>query len=293
MRIGATIPIAGPGAFDPGPAAAAHRLEEAGFNSVWLADRLLAAIPLRSRYPFNPDGKPRWALDTAFLESTMTMAMMVAGTSQVEVGVAAVVVPLRHPVVLARQMATLDALSGGRIVLGVGAGWMEEEFEAIGVPYESRGRRLDESIELMRQCWSGAPMPTDSGTFPMPAGILTIPRPVRVPPVLVAGNTTGAIKRAVAYGDGWLPLQIAAHFDVDWFERKSAQFHEALQRERPGFDPRLVLRIGGDFEQLTRSMPGLASRLAGGGVTDVVIDVDWSAEDGGRRALETARAAGF
>ena len=293
MRIGATIPIAGPGAFDPGPMAAAARLEEAGYHSVWLADRLLAAIPLRSRYPFNPDGKPRWALDTAFLESTMTMAMMVAGTSLVEVGVAALVVPLRHPVVLARQMATLDALSGGRIVMGVGAGWMEEEFEAIGVPYETRGRRLDESIELIRQCWRGAPEPASSGMFPIPEGILTIPRPVRTPPVLVAGNTSGAIRRAATYGDGWLPLQIVAHFDIDWVERKAALFREDLGKERPGFEPRLLLRIGGDFGQLVQSKPGLASRLVGAGVTDVVIDVDWSVEDGARRALGMARDVGF
>jgi len=293
VRIGAIIPIAGPGAFDPGPIAAAGRLEEAGYDSVWLADRLLAAIPLRSRYPFMPDGKPRWALDTAFLESTMTMAMMVAGTSRVEVGVAALVVPLRHPIVLARQMATLDALSGGRIVMGVGAGWMEEEFEAIGVPFESRGRRLDESIELMRQCWAGAPESRETGMFPVPEGILTRPLPVRIPPVLVAGNTTGAIKRAASYGDGWLPLQIVAHFDIDWFERKSAQFRAELKRERSGFAPRVLLRVGGDFGQLVQSMPGLAPRLVEAGVTDVVIDVDWSVPDGDRRALELARGAGF
>lgn len=293
MRIGATIPIAGPGAFDPGPLVAARSLEEAGYDSVWLADRLLAAIPLRSRYPFNPDGKPRWALDTPFLESTMTMAMMVAGTSRVEVGVAALVVPLRHPVVLARQMATLDALSGGRIVMGVGAGWMEEEFDAIGIPYESRGRRLDESIELMRQCWLGAPEPTEAGMFPMPEGILTRPLPVRIPPVLVAGNTTGAIRRAATYGDGWLPLQIVAHFDIDWFERKAGQFREELGRERPGFEPRLLLRVGGDFGQLVQALPGVGPRLVEAGVTDVVIDVDWSVEDGGRRALAVARDAGF
>jgi probable F420-dependent oxidoreductase len=293
MRIGATIPIAGPGAFDPGPSVAARRLEEAGFDSVWLADRLLAAIPLRSRYPFNPDGKPRWALDTAFLESTMTMAMMVAGTSRVEVGVAALVVPLRHPVVLARQIATLDALSGGRLLLGVGAGWMEEEFDAIGVPYESRGHRLDESIELMRECWTGAPGHRETGMFPIPEGILTIPKPSRVPPVLVAGNTSGAIGRAASYGDGWLPLQIVAHFDVDWLERKAALFREELERERPDFRPRLVLRIGGDFGQLVKSMPGLAPRLADAGVTEVVIDVDWSVEDGGRRARAMARDVGF
>jgi len=293
VRIGATIPIAGAAAFDPGPSIAARTLEEGGYDSVWLADRLLAAIPLRSRYPFNPDGKPRWALDTAFLESTMTMAMMVAGTSRVEVGVAALVVPLRHPVVLARQIATLDALSGGRIALGVGAGWMKEEFDAIGVPYESRGLRLDESIELMRECWTGAPGPRESGTFPIPEGILTIPRPARIPPVLVAGNTTGAIRRAAKYGDGWLPLQIVAHFDLDWFERKSALFREELEQERPGFQPRLLLRIGGDFEQLVKSMPGLAPRLEEAGVTDVVIDVNWSAEDGGRRALAMAREVGF
>jgi alkanesulfonate monooxygenase SsuD/methylene tetrahydromethanopterin reductase-like flavin-dependent oxidoreductase (luciferase family) len=221
------------------------------------------------------------------------MAMMVAGTSWVEVGVAAMVVPLRHPVVLARQIATLDALSGGRIVMGVGAGWMEEEFEAIGVPYESRGRRLDESIELMRQCWLGAPEPTDSGMFPMPDGILTIPRPVRTPPVLVAGNTTGAIRRAATYGDGWLPLQIVSHFDIDWFERKSTQFREELERQRPGFEPRLLLRVGGDFEQLVQAMPDLAPRLVEAGATDVVIDVEWSTDDGGRRALEMARASGF
>jgi len=152
---------------------------------------------------------------------------------------------------------------------------------------------LDESIELMRQCWAGAPESRETGMFPVPEGILTRPLPVRIPPVLVAGNTTGAIKRAASYGDGWLPLQIVAHFDIDWFERKSAQFRAELERERSGFAPRVLLRVGGDFGQLVQSMPGLAPRLVGAGVTDVVIDVDWSVPDGDRRALELARGAGF
>ena len=95
------------------------------------------------------------------------------------------------------------------------------------------------------------------------------------------------------YADGWLPLQIVAHFDLDWFERKAALFRDELERERPGFQPRLLLRIGGDFGQLVKSMPGLAPRLEEVGVTDVVIDVDWSVEDGGRRALAMARDVGF
>jgi probable F420-dependent oxidoreductase len=293
MRIGATIPIAGPGALDPGPMAAARRVEDDGFDSVWLADRLLAAIPLRSRYPFNPDGRPRWPLDTAFLESTMTMAMMVAGTDRIEVGVAALVVPLRHPVVLARQIGTLDAVSGGRIVMGVGAGWMEEEFDTIGVPYESRGRLLDASVEIMRECWKGQPEPRADGAFPIPEGILTRPLPARTPPVLVAGNTSHALRRAATYGDGWLPIQIVSHFDLDWVERKARLFHETFSRQRPDATPRLTLRAGGDFGQLVQSIPDVAGRLADAGVTDLVIDLDWTAADGGRRALETARAAGF
>ena len=102
-----------------------------------------------------------------------------------------------------------------------------------------------------------------------------------------------ATRRAAKYGNGWLPQQIVAHFDLDWFERKSALFREELEQERPGFQPRLLLRIGGDFEQLVKSMPGLAPRLEEAGVTDVVIDVNWSAEDGGRRALAMAREVGF
>jgi hypothetical protein len=111
--------------------------------------------------------------------------------------------------------------------------------------------------------------------------------------VLVAGNTSGAIRRAATYGDGWLPLQIVAHFDIDWVERRSALLREDLGKERPGFEPRLLLRIGGDFGQLVQSMPGLAPRLVGAGVTDVVIDVDWTVEDGARRALGLARDVGF
>ena len=293
MRIGATIPIAGPAALDPGPMAAARRVEDDGFDSVWLADRLLAAIPLRSRYPFNPDGRPRWPLDTAFLESTMTMALMVAGTDRIEVGVAALVVPLRHPVVLARQIGTLDALSGGRIVMGVGAGWMKEEFDTIGIPYESRGRLLDESVAIIRECWKGQPEPRADGAFPIPEGILTLPLPARSPPVLVAGNTSSAMRRAAMYGDGWLPLQIVSHFDLDWVERKARLFYETFSRQRPGSIPRLTLRAGGDFGQLVHSTPDVGGRLADAGVTDLVIDLDWAAADGGRRALETARAAGF
>src|SRR5689334_25155200 len=108
-----------------------------------------------SRYPFAADGRATWASDTPYVDALVALALIAAVTESATLGTAVLVLPLRHPIVAAKQLASIDVASGGRLCLGVGAGWLREEFEALEVPYDGRGSRLDEWLSLLRDCWTG------------------------------------------------------------------------------------------------------------------------------------------
>jgi probable F420-dependent oxidoreductase len=174
--------------------AVAQRSEALGFDSVWLTDHVV--IPREHVAMFGA---------TVF-EPVVCMAFVAAHTSRVQIGSAVLVLPYRNPVVLAKQLSTIDALSGGRVILGVGAGWMESEFAALGVPYADRGARTDEYLRVIRELWTGDE-PHFEGRFVTFGNLSAEPRPVRRPrpPILVGGSGRRAIRRAVTLGDGWLP----------------------------------------------------------------------------------------
>src|SRR5438132_665944 len=112
-----------------------------------------------SRYPFADDGRATWATDTPYFDALIALALIAEATERATIGTAVLVLPLRAPVVFAKQAASIDVASRGRLRLGVGAGWLEEEFDALDVPFAGRGKRLDEWISLIRDCWTGAPAP--------------------------------------------------------------------------------------------------------------------------------------
>ena len=139
----------------------AAELEEAGFESLWVSDHIVLPETIDSRYPFAEDGRATWATDTPYFDALIALALIAEATERATIGTAVLVLPLRQPVVFAKQAASIDVASGGRLSLGVGAGWLEEEFDALNVPYAGRGRRLDEWIALTRACWTGTPAPID------------------------------------------------------------------------------------------------------------------------------------
>jgi alkanesulfonate monooxygenase SsuD/methylene tetrahydromethanopterin reductase-like flavin-dependent oxidoreductase (luciferase family) len=140
----------------------AAQLEAAGFDSLWVSDHIVLPSAIESRYPFAADGRATWPTDTPYFDAMVALALIAQATEHAAIGTAVLVLPLRQPVVFAKQAASIDVASGGRLRLGVGAGWLEEEFDALNVPFAGRGRRLEEWIALTRACWTGAPGPSRS-----------------------------------------------------------------------------------------------------------------------------------
>ena len=210
MRVGVSLPNVG---LDHGKemvlpvAEAADRL---GFDSVWAAHHVTLPYERESKYPYGHSGtEVAMSPGMQWLDPLVTLSMVAAVTDRVRLGTSVLVLPYRNPVNLAAEAAALDVLSDGRFVLGVGAGWMREEFGALGIDPAERGARTDEHIEVLRALWTQDPA-SFSGRFTSFDGIVlaTTPRSEGGPPVWVGGNTDVALRRAVRLGDGWHGFEV-------------------------------------------------------------------------------------
>ena len=181
------------------------RAEQAGFESVWGGEHVVRPDDIESPYPYTKDGKIPMEPDTPVPDPLIWLAYASAVAPTLRLGTCILIVPQRNPLILAKELATLDQLSGGKVELGLGVGWMKEEFDALGVPWERRGARNDEYIEAMRALWAG-PHAEFHGEFVDFPKVTTSPRPVNGNiPILVGGNTDVAIRRAVKMADGFFP----------------------------------------------------------------------------------------
>lgn len=182
-----------------------RRAEAAGFESVWGGEHVVLPDSIASKYPYSADGKIPAEPDTPIPDPLIWLAFAAAAAPTLRLGTCILIVPQRNPVVLAKELATLDQLSGGRVELGLGVGWLEEEFDALGVPWARRGARNDEYVAAMRALWAG-PHAEFHGEFVDFAPVTCSPRPVNGNiPVLVGGDTDAAIRRAVRLADGYFP----------------------------------------------------------------------------------------
>ncbi len=182
-----------------------RRAESAGFESVWGGEHVIIPESIDSRYPYTADGKIPAEPDTPIPDPLIWLAFAAAAAPTLRLGPCILIVPQRNPLVLAKELATLDQLSGGRVELGLGVGWMKEEFDALGVDWARRGARNDEYIEAMRALWAG-PQAEFHGEFVDFPSVTCSPRPVNGSiPVLVGGDTDAAISRAVRIADGYFP----------------------------------------------------------------------------------------
>jgi probable F420-dependent oxidoreductase len=182
---------------DPGVAArVAQAAERAGLESLWTGEHVVLPDPQVSPSPAAPL--------FPMLHPSTVLAYVAAVTSRVKLGTGIVLIAQRNPVVLAKEMASLDVLSRGRLILGIGAGYLEPEFRALGVPFRERGARTDEYIAAMRVLWS-ADKPAFEGKFVNFAGIQARPQPAQAggPPIVIGGASDAAIERAVASAQGW------------------------------------------------------------------------------------------
>ena len=194
--------------------AVAQSAEDLGFDSIWAIDHIL--IPASDVYTFG---------ETVF-EQLVVLAHLSGMTKRVSLGTTVTVLPYRNAVVAAKMLATLDALSGGRLILGVGSGWIESEFRALGVDYESRGRATDEALEVMISLWSGGDLGPASEFSDIHFQPIPVQRPH--PPILVGGNSIRARRRAVEYGQGWHPTTGYTEDElVDGVDKFLARWKEA------------------------------------------------------------------
>ncbi len=271
VALGAKLPHTGTVAPDSIPVRA-RALEDAGFDSLWVSDHVVMPMHIGSYYPFAADGRAPWTGDIPYVEAIVAMSAAAAVTERVRIGSAVLVLPQRNPVLLAKQIGSLDALSGGRIELGVGAGWLREEFEALDAPFDERGARTEEWIAVLRECWTGRPGPR-SGLYPLGDDLVQLPAPARGIPVLVGGHTKAAFRRAGSLGDGWLAQQPVPELDVVQLagEMDAVRAHAS----RAGRDPaalRFTLRL---VESLGREsvVAGRLAELEAAGVHEVIVDL--------------------
>src|SRR5205814_9690893 len=153
MRFGCHLPGYGPEATRDTLVGFARRAEALGYDSLWASDHVVVPWRIASRYPYNATGDFPLSPATDFLEPLTALALVAGVTERAALGTTVLVLPHRHPLLAAKMLATLDHLAPGRVILGAGVGWMREEIELLGAPYEQRGAWTDEAIEIMRKCW--------------------------------------------------------------------------------------------------------------------------------------------
>lgn len=195
----------GPMAHPEGAVAVAQAAEAAGFESIWTVEHTVVPAGYRSTYPYSPEGRMPGPEDSDFPDPLIWLTFVAAHTSKVRLGTGILILPQRNPVVLAKEVATLDRLSGGRVELGIGVGWLEEEFDAIGVPFSGRGERTDDHVAALRALWT-QDRASHSGPFTSFEDVICRPQPTQAAvPIVVGGHSEAAARRAGRLGDGFFP----------------------------------------------------------------------------------------
>jgi len=204
MDFGIHLPHVGPLASRDTILAAARRAEELGFHSLWVSDHVVIPREIAGRYPGRPDGRFPVPPDMPFLEPLSVLQFVAAATERVKLGTSILVITMRNPVITAKELATLDVLSNGRLILGAGAGWLREEFAALNTPFEKHGPRMAEYLQVILRCWTEDD-PSFEGRFYHLPSVGFAPKPVQKPrpPVWLGGWADGALRRVARYGDAW------------------------------------------------------------------------------------------
>ena len=277
MNIGLSIPRL-PDA--PGIRRFVQRAEELGFESVLAGDHLLLPTGGTNQYPYTADGSFSRPTDEPFLETMTLLGYMAACTDTIKLGSTVIILPYRNPLVQAKMFASLDVLTGGRMICGVGVGWLEQEFDTLGVPYAERGPMSDEFLEIFRVLWTQA-NPEFHGKYYDIADIQFYPKPVQQPyiPIWVGGHSRPALRRVARYGDCWHTTRQTPDFVAQNLPYLRAQ------TERAGRDPAAIsisLKRSLHFTDLDATQE--ASVLTGGAVIattqEVIDDVHYCRELG-------------
>jgi probable F420-dependent oxidoreductase len=184
----------------------AEAAEMNGFDSIWMPEHLIFPVEMTPNYSYTPDGYPPMHSDTPAFDPWIVLGGVATRTRTIKLATGVFILPLRHPVQVARSIITLDRLSGGRVIAGIGVGWLPEEFEIVGQDFHNRGRRTDEMVALMRKLWTEDTIEFHGEFYDLPP-VKFLPKPVNKQqgiPIIVGGTSPGALRRAGRLGDGWI-----------------------------------------------------------------------------------------
>lgn len=280
MRLGAIIASVGDLALDPGVTEQAKAAEAAGADSVWVSDHLMMFHRDITDYPYEEDRSPSWPRFADYFEAFTVCSMMAAVTERVRITTGALVLPQRNVIEVAKVAASLDRLSGGRLALGVGAGWYEDEMAALGWDFKTRGRRFNDMLQILRECWSGRPAPFEGEVLSFPSDMVLLPTPTRPegPPLLVGGNSPSARRRAARYGDGWLSLAFADQLNLEELQSWHDSVRE-LRRELHGDDRPFQTALKFHLSSVGwDELPDMMSELSKIGFDEIAFEPRWSAD---------------
>jgi probable F420-dependent oxidoreductase len=250
MHIGVFVPLSN---FNANPAflrALGPAVEERGFESIWTPEHVVLFDDYESEYPYSDSGKFPGGGDTGLLDPLTALTFLAAVTDRVRLGTSICLVPQRNPVYTAKYVADLDVLSAGRVEFGVGIGWLKEEFDALNVPWEQRGKRTDEYLQVMKSLWT-----EETSSFHGDLYDLTpcrmYPKPVQAPhpPISVGGESDAALRRAARHGQGWFTFNRSPEECPDAFERLD---HHLADAGRSRADGDFAITVCPYFQPLTR-----------------------------------------
>jgi probable F420-dependent oxidoreductase len=201
----------------------AQAAEAAGFESLWTGEHIVLPNPMLPSFSLAPE--------TPMLDTIVALTWIAAHTKKVRLASGIIVLPQRNPLLLAKELASLDVVSGGRLIFGVGAGWLEPEFQALGIPMQGRGERMDDMLRAMRALWT-MERPEHHGPSASFNNVASYPRPMQqpMPPIVIGGESPSALRRAIRMGNGWYGFGLTVEQTKEHIERLRQSEH---QNERP------------------------------------------------------------
>jgi probable F420-dependent oxidoreductase len=254
--------------------------ERAGFATLWSGEHVVMVDKSASRYPYSDDGRIAVPAEADWIDPMIGLSFAAAATSTIRIATGVLLLPEHNPVLVAKQAATLDTLSGGRLTLGIGIGWSREEFDALGVPFERRGARTKEYVDAIRTLWRDD-LASFDGEFVSFADVRVNPKPLqdRRIPIVLGGNSDAALRRVVSWGDGWYGFNVESVDAVA--ERVAFLRRQCSEQRRDPAELRLAVA-------LRDPKPGDAAKLTALDIDELVL-VEAPPDDA-REAADWVRA---
>jgi probable F420-dependent oxidoreductase len=248
--------------------------EQSGFESVWMPEHLVFPAEMPATYPYTESGFPPVVPETPLYDPWVVLGSVAGTTDHLRLATNVFILPLRHPIATARSLITLDRLSGGRVTLGAGVGWLEQEFDIVGQSFSDRGRRMDEILEILRALWAGGTI-EHHGEFYDFGPVTFSPRALQSPsiPIEIGGSSPAALRRAGTIGDGW--IEIGSH-DLDDLAANIAVLRGYRARsDRSELPFEITAGVGTDLDRIRRAEElGVTRVMVGATPVDGRVSVD-------------------